>query len=312
MNKATTKKGGAPKTPRDRTAGSSIKQFMSQGGSPKGGEQGAQGGSRTERRGGTPDKTGDKTIQSKENSIVESEGDLSRVEERRTSAPMLSKEEMRDMLKNLELSIKVEIGLVRADLGSLLERVETTEKKTEELEKEIINLKEQIKTSRQNQKIILYKIEDQENRDRRQNVRLRNVPENKGEDLRRMIPQILGPLLGEEDKEFPKIERTHRVGKLFNSDHQRPRDIIIRFRYYEDKALILSKMRGKPPVKFEGSEIQIYTDLASETLARRRLLKPLLDQMRELNIKYSWGFPACLRGFRDGRSARLRDRKSVV
>lgn len=65
-------------------------------------------------------------------------------------------------------------------------------------------------------------------------------------------------------------------------------------------------MRGRPPLKYEEVDLQIFTDLAPETLGRRRLLKPLLEQMRIKNIKYSWGFPACLIGQKDGRSTRLR------
>lgn len=51
------------------------------------------------------------------------------MKERRASTQILSKGVMSDMLQKMENSIKSEIGLVRADLGSLLERVETTEKK---------------------------------------------------------------------------------------------------------------------------------------------------------------------------------------
>lgn len=78
------------------------------------------------------------------------------------------------------------------------------------------------------------------------------------------------------------------------------------YQLYEDKAEIWGKMRGKPPIKYEGAELQIFTDLAPETLSRRRLLKPLLEQMRAQNIKYNWEIPACLIGQKDGRSRRLR------
>lgn len=64
MNKTAAKsgKGGhPPKTPKDKAAGSTIKQFMSQGASPRNMEQEAQGGSKSERKGGTDKKTGDKT-----------------------------------------------------------------------------------------------------------------------------------------------------------------------------------------------------------------------------------------------------------
>lgn len=68
----------------------------------------------------------------------------------------------------------------------------------------------------------------------------------------------------------------------------------------------MGQIRGQTPLKYEGVDLQVFTDLAPETLARGRLLRPLLEQMQIKNIKYSWGFPACLIGQKDGRSIRLR------
>lgn len=53
MSKTASKsaKGGGPKTPKDKVAGSMIKQFMSQGASPKNLEQEGQGRSKMERKG---------------------------------------------------------------------------------------------------------------------------------------------------------------------------------------------------------------------------------------------------------------------
>lgn len=65
-------------------------------------------------------------------------------------------------------------------------------------------------------------------------------------------------------------------------------------------------MKTSQPVKYGKSILQIFPDLAVETLARRRALKPLLEQMKTHNIQYSWGFPACLTGRKEGRTATLR------
>lgn len=69
-----------------------------------------------------------------------------------------------------------------------------------------------------------------------------------------------------------------------------PRDVIVR----------------KFLINYEGATLQIFADLEPEIFSRRRLLKPLLGQMRLHNIQYSWGFPACLVGRKFGRSARQR------
>lgn len=107
-------------------------------------------------------------------------------------------------------------------------------------------------------------------------------------------------------EDFPSIERVHRIGKFDTMRTERVRDLIVRFRFYEDKNNIWVKLRGKTPLQFEGAKIQVFVDLAKDTLVRRRHLKPLLEQMIKQNVKYSWGFLACLLGSKDGRSARLR------
>lgn len=85
-----------------------------------------------------------------------------------------------------------------------------------------------------------------------------------------------------------------------------PRDVIARFHNFQDKEKIRIYMKTSQPVKYGKSILQIFPDLAVETLARRRTLKPLLEQMKTHNIQYSWGFPACLTGRKEGRTATLR------
>lgn len=98
----------------------------------------------------------------------------------------------------------------------------------------------------------------------------------------------------------------HKVRKPPGLREEKPRDIIIKFHLYDNKAKIWSKLRGLPPLQFERTELQVFADLSAGTLARRHQLKPLLEQMRMANIKYSWGFPTSLIVQREGRTMRLK------
>lgn len=210
------------------------------------------------------------------------------------------------MFKSLETAIKLEINGLRTDLGNILARVEKTEDIIDKQERDLTDLREQLKTIHQNQIKICYRLEDQENRNRRQNLRIRGVPERRGEDLRKIMVDIFGPILELGGGEFPKIERIHRIGGRDTSRTERSRDIIVRFRFYKDKENLWVKLRGRSPLQFEEARISVFADLAKDTLVRRCHLKPLLDLMIKQNIKYSWGFPACLMGSKDGRTAKLR------
>lgn len=313
MSRNTTKtgRGGVPKTPKDNTTGSSttgssIKQYMTRGGSPGKTHLEPQTLNTAEGKTGENNRRAQTPDHSREELLAENTLETTRLEELRLDTQYPSKNEISEMFKSLEASIKQEIQALRTDLGNILARVEQTEDTIDKHERDLLDLKNQLKTIQQNQIKISYRLEDQENRNRRQNLRIRGVPEKRGEELRKIIVAIFTPILELDGRDFPKIERVHRVGRFDAKRTERSRDIIVRFSFYEDKENLWIKLRGKTPLKYEEARVLVFADLAKDTLARRRHLKPLLDQMVKQNIKYTWGFPACLFGSKDGRTARLR------
>lgn len=275
MSRNTSKagKGGPPKTPKDNLsgsgAGSTIKQYLAKGASPGSAHQETQITTMTDKKKKGSNGRGDQTPeQSRDDLSTENTLELSRIDEHRQEPQPPSKNEIAEMFKALETSNKMEIGLLRTDLGNLLTRVEEAEDKMDKQEREILELKEQIKITQQNQIKICYRIEYQENGDCRQNLSIWGVPEKRGEDLRGTVAEIFSPLLDLGGGDFPKIERVHRVGRFETRQSERSRDIIVRVRFYEDKEKIWVKLRGRIPLQFEEARIQVYADLAKDTLAR--------------------------------------------
>lgn len=181
--------------------GSTIKQGLSPNNSnsitPQQGKEGKKKGSE-ERKDETPN-------QSKEDLTNESELEFTRLEEHRSEAQLPTKGEIMAMFTRLENSIKTEINILRSDLGHLLTRLEMVEDTLDKQAREIRTSKDQVKNLQHNQAKFLYRLEDQENRNRRQNLRIRSVPERRGEDLRKVIGEIFSPILGTEAEDFPNI-----------------------------------------------------------------------------------------------------------
>lgn len=189
-------------------------------------------------------------------------------------------------------------------MGHLLRRVEEVEEVSGKQSQEISDMKMQMRRMQNDHRDILYKLEEQENQSRRQNLRIRALPEQQGEDLLLKMKKILNPILDRGLDEDLKIDRVHRVRKTPGRREEIPRDVIVKFHLYEDKTRIWGIVVS--PVKFENTDLQIFSDLSAGTLARRRQLKPLLEQPRAPNIKYSWGFPAALLVMKEGRTVRLK------
>lgn len=49
--------------------------------------------------------------------------------------------------------------------------------------------------------------------------------------------------------------------------------------------------RNRPDLSLFGTPIQLFTDLTPSTVQKRRTIKPLLQQLMNRQIKYSWAFP---------------------
>lgn len=58
--------------------------------------------------------------------------------------------------------------------------------------------------------------------------------------------------------------------------------------------MISEKLTNTASIDFDGAILQIFLGLSTETLAKKRALKPVLDHIHTANVQCGWSFPACL------------------
>lgn len=215
------------------------------------------------------------------------------------------KKELAGMFHSLEKSMKKEITAVRSDMSHLLARIEDTEQRQDLHEAAIKELQETVTQLAFAHCSSLYKLEDLENRNRRNNLRIRECPEaTRDNDIKPLIWGILNTILGNPVTD--PLRFVHRALRLRNVTTDQPRDVICRLHYFEDKNTIMVKLRSTPNIDFDGAVINTFPDLSKKTLDRHRALKPLLDQLRTDGVTHRWGFPSCLIATKNGRSFTLR------
>jgi len=137
------------------------------------------------------------------------------------------------------------------------------------------------------------KTDDLENRSRRSNIRIINVPEQaEGRDtvgfLEKFIPEILGK---DNFTSHVTLERAHRIGK--KSD--RPRPIIAKFLNFRDKEKTLRLARSKGDLTYENKRISFYPDYSADLQRRRDEFRDVKRTLREKGVEYALIFPAQLR-----------------
>lgn len=171
----------------------------------------------------------------------------------------------RTMFLGLECSIKKERSTVRWDLSQVLERMEEMEQSLDRHAAAIRSLQTTTPNLTIAHRMALYKIEDQENRKRRNNIRIRGLPEATGDDdLLPSLRGIFNVLLGRTADHPLKIDRAHRDLRPRNLSSETLRDIICRVHYYEEKELIMRKAREKAPMDFDGETLLFFPDPARE------------------------------------------------
>lgn len=129
-------------------------------------------------------------------------------------------------------------------LAQVLERVEESEHRLDRHASAIRNLQASTRNLAIAHRMALYKIEDQENRNRRNNIRIRGLPEATGdEDLLPSIWGIFKGLLGQVADHPLKIDRVHRGLCPRNLASDIPRDVICRVHHFPEKEFIMKKAR---------------------------------------------------------------------
>ncbi len=109
---------------------------------------------------------------------------------------------------------------------------------------------------------LLDRIEDLENRSRRSNLRIVNIPEGSenNQDPVKFVSEMLKEVTGTEVFDEPPIlERAHRSPGQKPTDGQKPRPFVVCFHRFQDKERLLRWSRSHE-IQYKGNAVRIYPD----------------------------------------------------
>lgn len=208
----------------------------------------------------------------------------------------------------MEDSLHVELNALRQQVTANEEAVSVLTTAQDDHEARITALESSSATHLRRIRHQQLRIEDSENRSRRNNIRLQGIPEaTSGAELKPTVITILNKALGREATSPIELDRVHRVGGPGGARDGRPRDVLCRVHYYTLKEEIMRKAWNLGPVDFFGAPIHLYPDLSRNTLYMRRVVRPLLDLIRQAGATYTWGHPFSIKVTRGGNRFTLSD-----
>lgn len=216
------------------------------------------------------------------------------------------------LISTVERSCKQAAEDLREEVTAVGNRVETLENNQEAIIHAVTNTQDTIKHQEELMNTYRDQLDDYENRDHRQNIKIRDLPERyHGKELLVSVQNLFQQIMGQEESELVEIDRVHRVTSPPSQNKDRPRDVICRFHKYYVKETIMRTVRDMSVIEFEGNEIALFPDLTRPILRHHRMVCPLLENMRRLYVRYRWGFPFCLIATRDGKTTILRKKDDL-
>lgn len=184
---------------------------------------------------------------------------------------------LKNEIKEMKTYVANEVKTIKKENQDLKNSIEMQE---EIFEKKISILTDENESKSKEMERLYNKQRIQEDRSRRNNVRLDGVRENENEnwdETERKMKETLASH-GIDISNFA-IERAHRIGK--NNDG-RPRTIVAKFLHFKDKQYVLYNSR-----KLKNSGIFLNEDFSKETNAiRKELSVKMWEKRREGKFAY--------------------------
>lgn len=144
------------------------------------------------------------------------------------------------------------------------------------------------------------RIEDLENRSRRNNVRMIGLKEGlEAGGMIKCVYKILSEILSEglgidSDGEF-EIERAHRAFTPRPDADRPPRIVLMKFLRSSAREKVLQAAREKGMIEWGGCRISFFPNMSRELANRRREFTTSRRMLRSVNVKYTLAYPASLR-----------------
>ena len=218
----------------------------------------------------------------------------------------LTIDDLKSVATDIKDALAAAISELRLDLRSLTDRVSQTETVIEDHESALRRCTRKVDDHALQMRDMNRHMEDLDNRGRRQNLRVRGLPESvEGDLISQSVVGLFNSILDRPPQTDIDLVRIHRALRPKGKEADPPRDVICCLADFRIKEDILRKARGKQ-LSCQGAPIQLFQDLSGITLKHRRDLRPLLNVLRDRNISYKWKFPFCLSASHQGRTVLLK------
>lgn len=207
------------------------------------------------------------------------------------------KEDISMLIQESLKPIQTSVDAVRDTVNSFQARLASTEAIASENFERLNSAEATIKTLQVANQELLDRVDDLENRSRRTNLRIVNIPEGSedGKDPVKFMEELLMDCVGSSVfTEPPKLERAHRTLANKPAKGKPARAFVVCFRRFQQKEAALRWARNNE-VKFDNATLRFYPDLSAILAKKRKAFNGVKQALYEKGVKFSLTYPARLR-----------------
>ncbi|CAH2299288.1 Hypothetical predicted protein [Pelobates cultripes] len=208
-----------------------------------------------------------------------------------------SKTDLAAMFQRLEDSFSEKLQAVSADVQQLGNRVQALEEENETADRRWAECHTTQETHSVAIRNLQRRLEDVDNRGRRNNLMVKGIPEGPDgttENPIQILTTFFNQILARPPETTIQSDRAHRAARPRNLPPDRPRDIICRIHNFPLKEEIFHKARQNKELSVDRHQVTMFQDLSLSTLQARRDLCPITQALMERQIKFRWNFPFAL------------------
>lgn len=225
-----------------------------------------------------------------------------------TSGLLVLDTTMKDMLLSLQTSLMTNISAMinnfSGQLQGMGDRVQHIEQKMNACTTTVNELIDAYKDQADDTDWIKAKHADLEDHSRRNNVKIRGVPESVlPADLQTYAGDMIAKLLPDISPIERIIDRIHRIPKPKHLQASLPRDVLMKIHFFPTKERLLAKARTLSALPASYNEIHLYADLSKYTLNMRQPMKTVTKALNNRKIPYKWHHPATILITKNGTTA---------
>ncbi|KAF4075582.1 hypothetical protein AMELA_G00235910 [Ameiurus melas] len=181
--------------------------------------------------------------------------------------------------------IRRSVTAIEIKFSDIVTRVADAEKRIEYLESSERALSANPPVTKRDLEKIFERLEDLENRSRRNNLRIIGVPEyEEGRDMVKFLHELFPSLLDITGHKL-EIERAYRVPAWRSGEGDRLRPILARFLRSFDKDLVLCQARSKGRLSWKNHNIFFFPNFANSTREKHDRFKECKKVLHQQRLK---------------------------